>query len=277
MATIIPSARISLLITINHLAFKKCVKCQRSTKLQSYYYTSINLSIIDNVVCICYNQYRTVVYRFPALFRKDCAMGGLLNPAIRLTIFQFNLSNRKAIPDGINEKPPEGPVRFTARKSDYVKGEQFLPPIEGVSALPIIADLSEAGQELVDAYWQPRTKDCRGYYMIRFMFAAPNHANSSEEFLKVRSGALEALSKLFSEAMWRVRGFVNPFFKDGELIDNVYSISVNFDARSPLTDRNGKPILQWEKDDDGNKIGDGPVAIKPKKFLRIINGDICVV
>ena len=203
-------------------------------------------------------------------------MSGLLNPAMRLTILQFSFSNRKVIPEGINEKPPETAQSFTAR-TEYTEGEQFLLPIKGVSALPFIADLNEAGQQLVDAYWQARIKNGREYFIICFTFTASNYENSSEEFLKVRSKALEALLELFSEAMWRVRGFVNKFFKDGESVEDTYALSVNFEVRSPLVDGNGKPILQWQKDDQGNKIGNGPVAIEPKKFLRIMSGDIRVV
>ncbi len=204
-------------------------------------------------------------------------MSGLLNSAIWLTMLQFSFSNRKVIPEGINERPPETAQHFATRKSEYVGGEQFLFPVEGVSALPFIADLNEAGQQLVDAYWQSRIKDGREYYMVLFMFAAPGHDQSSEEFQKVRSVALSALSKLFSEAMWRVWGFVNPFFKDNELVEDAYALCVNFDSRSPLVDGNGKPILQWKKDEKGERIGDKPVPLEPKKFLRIIDGDIRVV
>ncbi|MBI1866340.1 MAG: hypothetical protein HY005_03295 [Candidatus Staskawiczbacteria bacterium] len=201
-------------------------------------------------------------------------MGSSLNSAVRLTVFQFSLSNKNAIPGGINEKPLDN---FTFQRSEQSKGEQFLLPVDEVSALPLIADLSEAGHQLVDTYWQTRIKDGNEYYIVRFMFAAPGHDKSSEEFLKVRGVALGALSKLFSEAMWRVRGFVNPFFKDKELVEEVYSLSINFDARNPLINKDGKPILRWQKNKEGKKTGDKPVPIEPKKFLRIMNGGIYVV
>lgn len=201
----------------------------------------------------------------------------MLNPMVWLSILQFSFSNRKAVPEGIPEKPPEPPASEFIRKNEYVPGIQFLEPVAGVSALPLIGDFAEAQHQLVDGWWQERTKNGQPYYMVRFMFAGSDHATPSEVFVKVRPTVMEALQKLLGESMWRVRGFANPFFKDGELIEGASALSINLEAREPLVDGVGKPLLRWQKDARGNKISEAPVELKPTKFLRIVGSDIRVV
>jgi len=202
-------------------------------------------------------------------------MKGLLKGAVRLVSLQFSFSNSSLVPAGIRHKGQESAEQFVTRKSS-VKGQQCLAPTECVFGLRFLYDLDEAGYQLVDAFSRNMEKDGRPFSMVRFVFVAEQYVDSSDEFLKTKNDATRGLEQLLTEAMWRARAFLNPFFKDGETVDGQYAISVNLEARAPLVDGNGKPLCQWRKDDRGQRIGDKSVPIEPRLFLRIENGDVCI-
>jgi hypothetical protein len=202
-------------------------------------------------------------------------MARSLEEDIRMVIMQFAFTNESLVPEGISRKAEESPEHFVAR-GQAVRGEQILEPVEKVSAVRFIGDLVEAGYVLVDAFWRQMQKVGRPFFTVRFVFVQEDHANSSEDFLHKRPKVIEALTSLTTEAMWRTRAFLNPFFLQGDMIEGVYSISVNLEARVPMFDKDGNPLLVWLKDKRGEKIGDQPVPIEPQLFLRIENGDIVV-
>lgn len=204
-------------------------------------------------------------------------MKGLMNGAVRLVMLQFSFSNLKLVPACLKQKGEESPSEFVVRKSE-IRGEQFLEPVESVGCLSFLSDLALADYVLVDAFAKIRKRGGRPYAMslAQFIFSDTEHANSSEEFLRVRPSAELALRQLLEQGMWRVLAFLNHFFKDGEMVEDQYAISVNLVARVPLVDGNGKPLVQWQKDESGDRIGDTPIPVEPKLFLRIENGNICV-
>jgi len=204
-------------------------------------------------------------------------MNSLLNGAVRLVMLQFSFSNINLVPKclRVERKTLESPEEFIARKS-RVPGEQCLDSVENVGGLDFLNDLSDAGYVLVDALAKLQAKDGREYAVVRFIFAEENYVNSSDGFQKTKPLFEKSLRQMFCESMWRVRGFLNPFFSDGKIVNGQYVVSVNFEARKPLIDKNGNNLIQWQKNECGDRIGDAPITIEPKLFLRLENGDICV-
>lgn len=200
---------------------------------------------------------------------------GLMQGAVRLVILQFSFSNLKLIPTCIPQRAKETTEGFVARKS-AIRGEQIVQETHGVSVLSFLLSLVSYGYQLVDAFSIIRTKDGRDYRAVRFTFASPGHHECSPEFAKIRPAILQELRKMLGDAMWRVRGYLNPFFANQEVLDGVFVISINLEARDPLVEPDGKPILRYMRDEQGNKIGE-KVPVQPKCLLKIENGDVVVV
>lgn len=199
-------------------------------------------------------------------------MAGLLNGQVRLVLLQFAFSNLKHVPSCLKQKSEK-----TLKESPAIKGELCLSATEDVGVVDFIADLESMNYQLVDSYYQIRSRNGQQYAVVRFLFAEKEQASVSDEFKKMLPEIEQALLQICESAMWRARAFLNPFFKDGRIIDDVYALSVNLEARKPLLDSTGKPIFQWQKDENGEKIGDSPISLRPEKFLKIIDGDIRIV
>lgn len=190
-------------------------------------------------------------------------------------MLRFSFSNLDLIPDCLEQESGiEKPEKFLARQFE-IPGEQFIEPVEAVGCLLFIRDMEEAGYIIVDAFFKVGKKYGRDFGIMLFTFAIKENAHCSERFLRAKLAIEQKLHNLFEQNMWRVRAFLNPFFKNGKMIDDLYAVSVNFEVRTPLVDGNGKPLVQWQKNDKGERIGDAPIKICPKLFLRIENGDIC--
>jgi hypothetical protein len=202
-------------------------------------------------------------------------MAGLMNGAVRLVTVHFSFSNLDLVPTCLKQKKTS-PSEFVTRKEE-VRGEQFLEPIEKVDCSSLPPDLASIGFVLADAFTEIREKKGRQYAVVQFIFSDIKYANCSEEFLANRPLIEEALRLLLEQGMWRVRAFLNHLFKDREIIEEKYAISINLDARMPLVDKNGDPLIRWQKDESGNRIGDAPVPVKPKLFLEIGNEEIYVM
>jgi len=201
---------------------------------------------------------------------------GLLEGTVKLLMLQFVFSNMGALPAGFFEKKRETLDELTARRSG-VKGVQFIEPIQDVSLLQFLLDLAKAGYVLVDAFFQMRAS-VRGqqYPSVRFIFAAEESVRPDGEFANHKQNAENALLQMCKEAMWRVRAFLNPFFEGGLPVDGQHAISINLEARSPLLDGEGNPLMRWEKDENGEKVGNKPFPLEPKLFLCIEDGNIIV-
>lgn len=201
-------------------------------------------------------------------------MKGLLEGTVRLVTLQFSATNPSFVPERLPRKGKETVEQFVVRKS-AIKGHQILEPVERVSGLYFSQDLEGEGYQPVDAFARTMEKDGRPFTVARFVSVAEQYVDSSEEFLKIKPICKDAQVQIVTQALWRIRAFLNPFFENGEVVDGQYAISVNFEARVPLVDKDGKPLLQWRKDERGERIGDAPVPIEPRLFLRIENGDLC--
>lgn len=196
-----------------------------------------------------------------------------LGPSVRMVSVQFSFSNPDVIPAVVKRAAPETTQVRTERKSRS-SGTMIIVPTEKCSITGIMEALEAAGYELVDALYQTRLdgKDPRlqrKYHMVRFIFARHEFAQVSPEFMSVRDAIRAALQSMSTAAMWRVRGFDNPFYQDGEEVLGQRALSLNFEARQPLNNPDGTPVAIWQKDGQGKRIGDSPVPIRPSYQLVV--------
>jgi hypothetical protein len=204
-----------------------------------------------------------------------------LDASARIVTLQFSFTNPDAIPASIRKRTVESAQEAVERKV-YVTGSMIIEPTEDVTLFCFPGELEAAGYEMVDALYKQRLdpKDSRGkrmYHMVRFMFARKEHVMICDEFRAVRDEIRGDLAKIATESLWRVRGYSNPFYgKEGE-VEGVRAISLNMEVRRPRFEPSGKPVVVWQKDANGDRIGDAPIPLPAKKLLRVNEGTISLV
>lgn len=198
----------------------------------------------------------------------------------RLVVLQFSFSNPNAVPPTVQRRTPETREERTDRKS-HANGVMSIAPTMNCSPRKFVRELEAAGYELVDAFCKTRINDRDGakrtYYMARFVFAPHEYAKVTDEFKGARDGIRDDLFRLCETALWRIRVFFNPFFKDGEAVPGQRTSSVNFEVRAPLFRPDGKPVTQWAKDARGKPTGSAPLPLKAGHELRIVEGGIRLI
>ena len=197
---------------------------------------------------------------------------------VRLVVVQFAIANPDIVPLYVPVKEQLAVKEFTDRK-EAGSEQEFKPILDSVPdvfCLDFAEDLACQEFELVDAFLKPVTHTARPHTKAQFVFASKPFVDSSSDFIVVKEGLMQDLDLLFNDAMWRVRAFRNPFYRDRKAVDGQFALSINLDARSALVDEEGEPLLRWQKDENGNRVGDKPMPITPKRFLRIENETICV-
>lgn len=199
---------------------------------------------------------------------------------IRFVVVQFSFSNIDVVPLIFKKLGAKAPDRYV--NHDGV-GKLQIEPTENCSVEDVVGQIEQEGFEMVDAFFQPRQikrKDSEGYnnfYIVRFVFCRTEFANVSEKFKEVRQMVRNAFLSLGKLAMWRVRGYLNPCFDEGEKIRGQNSVSLNFDARKPLFLRDGTPVLVWNRNDKGEKIGCMAPRLQPKHRLHVSKEAILLV
>ncbi len=197
-----------------------------------------------------------------------------LNGAIRLVALQFCFTNPDVVPPSVKRLVRETPEKRVVRK-DRSNGFVVIEPTAKCSLVKFPGELEAAGYELVNAFCEERIdgKDARGkrtYYMVRLLFARSEFVDISAEFREVRDTIRAGLQELCESAMWRVRAFSNPFFMDGEEIPGQRAVSINLEAREPLFRPDGQPVVVWQKDERGERVGDAPLPIVSERRLCVI-------
>lgn len=190
-------------------------------------------------------------------------------------MFQFNFTNERFVPLTVERFKPETKADHVARKAPQGKrsGTMVIAPTENCSLKELLPGVELAGFEMVAASYQERidAKDSGGgrrYHTVRFVFARSEDAEISNELWSLRDILRSELQEMCDDAMWRVRVYSNPFFKNGEEISGRRALSFNFEARVPLYRPNGEPVAVWQKDEDGARVGDAPVPISAGHHLR---------
>ena len=204
-----------------------------------------------------------------------------LNGTVRLVALQFSFSNPDAIPASVKRLNRETQEERVERKN-HSSGVMVIEPTEKCSLVEFLGELEAAGYEMVDGFYKMRidAKDPSGkrsYHMVRFLFARREFVELSDEFKKVRDTIRTELRSICETAMWRVRSFSNPFYKNGEEIPDQRAVSINLEARQPLFRPDGQPVTVWQKDENGKRMGDAPLPIKGDYCLRIVGDAVQLV
>lgn len=187
-----------------------------------------------------------------------------LDEAVRLISFQFSFSNADAVPRFVRQTCAETPEGREKRKSYDNAGVQLIPPTENCNLFGVLTEINSAGWSLVDAVYQERVNPIPGrkmYHMVRFVFAKPDGAPINADEALYRRAIASDFAEITGQAHWRVRGYSNPYFKDGEVVEGACAISVNMEVRVPRYRLDGTPVTQWIKDEDGNRLGNAPRPI----------------
>ncbi len=192
---------------------------------------------------------------------------------VRLVTLQFSFSNPDVIPMTVKRQYRETPEERAERKS-HSSGIMVIEPAEKCSLVEFLGELEAAGYEMVDALYKERIdgKDLCGkrtYHMVRFLFARREFVELSDEFKKVRDVIRAELRNICEAAMWRIRSFSNPFYKNGEEIPDQRAVSINLEARQPLFHPDGRPVTMWQKDENGKRLGDAPRPLTANRCLLI--------
>ena len=197
-----------------------------------------------------------------------------IDGSVRLVALQFSFSNINIVPEILQERELDTTADRNERKAREGSGEMVIMSTENSSLVKFLNDLEASGYELVDAFYQPRVhpKNPRILYsMVRFLFARREYVDLSDEFRKTRDVTYAELRKICEQAMWRVRAYLNPCFKDNEEVPGQHALSVNLEGRKPLFLPDGQPVVVWQKDEEGNRVGDAPLPLKPDHSLRIVD------
>jgi hypothetical protein len=198
----------------------------------------------------------------------------LLSNARLVVMLQFSFSNPDVVPAVAKRMAQETPEEQVKRKS-YSNGVVLIEPTERCSLAKLLGELEAAGYEMVDAFYKKRidAKDPHGkrmYHMSRFLFARREFVELSDEFKKVREAIRTELRSICESAMWRVRSFSNPFYKNGVEIPNQRAVSINLEGRRPLFNSAGNRLKVWQRNTLSEKVGTAPLPIQPTHELRII-------
>ena len=201
-------------------------------------------------------------------------MAESLGDDVRLAVMQFTFTRSELVPKSFGIR---GEKAFQdGDETQRVPGEQVIDQTPEVGILPFVGDLTEAGYELVNAFSRRQSNNSGSYFKANFEFVQKEHAQVSEFFLKQREAAMADLTKLVTEAMWQTRAYLNLFFSRGVPVEGVSSVFINLAKRVPLVDAKG-PLLRWQRDERGEKVGTAPIPIAPKRFLRVRDCGISIV
>lgn len=201
----------------------------------------------------------------------------VLDESVRLVTIQFRFTNPDVIPLVVMRcLDRETKEAYVERKS-YSSGVTVVEPTTNCSLAEFSRQLEAEGYEMVDMLFQERpynekknTKGWWTYYMVRFMFARHEFAEPSDEFKKMRDVSCAELRSICENVMWCLKIDLNPFYKNGEEIAGQYAVSINLTARQPLLRPDGQSVTMWQKDENGNCVGDAPIPLKPDHHLRVI-------
>lgn len=192
---------------------------------------------------------------------------------VRMIQLQFSFSNGKHVPTSVSERKQETQEESAERKARG-NGVVFLEPTQMCALDKVLDDLVEQHYILVDAFTQTRFNPKAPkvpYYMVRFVFIHRDFYvadGKNGDFIMKRDEIIRDFALLCKSALWRVRGFNNPFFQNDTEVPGNRFISVNLEGRTPLFQPDGKPILVWDKDGQGNRLGNEPKPLKPLSNLR---------
>ncbi|MCF6276848.1 MAG: hypothetical protein L3J07_03315 [Candidatus Magasanikbacteria bacterium] len=208
-----------------------------------------------------------------------------LGENIPMMMVVIRVSNPECIPKCILESTKQ------PKKEKISKGVEFISPQKNgeaqVGAHLLHQDINASGYKIVRACWEQKLNEHdKLYYLVRFEFVRNELLREKMEELEE---VIKALETMLNSALWKVRVFRNPYFKNGEIQRGNSTISLNLNSRTPLHKENWifdpelqkmvfkkiKPTMRWEKNKKGEKIKKIPLTAKERLVIR--NNEIQVV
>ena len=193
-----------------------------------------------------------------------------VRPPILVTL-QFNCRDEKIIPRSIKRIEREGLESSDQRKNRH-SGQILIQTAEPISLEALVSDLAGQDYLLVGALGQQRRDQrdpTRMYYMSRFSFAQPDATKRGfDDFVQVRPQIIADLQRIIDQAIWQMRAYDNPYFREGVEVAGERMLSLNFDARLLLRQADNQPVCRWVKNAQGQRIGDRPVPLRASAEVR---------
>ena len=195
---------------------------------------------------------------------------------VRQIRLQLSFSNKSVVPESIRWVDKETIIECIKRKLRDSDGNVVFPSTEKCSLSKLPDGLATAKYELVDAFCQERinlkffrNRNRNTYYMVRFLFVPSKLADVSKSF-KNESGKIQNdFEDMCHGALWRAQVFSNLFYGDGGEITGERVVNIALVAREPLFRSDGTPVMVWQKDENGNRVGGKPAPLKAKHFLLL--------
>ena len=167
----------------------------------------------------------------------------IIDGSTQLVVLQFSFSNNNMVPPWIPEEESETFSEHKRRKNFSVKGEKIINEIQDIDVSNVFNDLVCLNFIIINAFCKKREDvksklfphgGRRKYWMVRYTLARSFEAkNISNEFKNILNNEIkESLLKILSDP-WRVRAFKNPWFENGEIIENKHQVSINMEVRNP--------------------------------------------
>lgn len=193
-----------------------------------------------------------------------------LSSSVEIIIVQFSFKNREKVPSGLRQVSKETQTEREQRTCRPNKGIRIINPTEKTE-ISILDGLEKAGYELVDAFFKPRIdpKDIEPYQMVRFTFRSKGTAKPSWEFKRKKDENRKEMESMCYFSLWRVRGFLNPYFQNEEVVAGKNMVSINLEALTPRYNKDGTPFIEWLRDAGGKKVGENANPITPNKKLIV--------
>ncbi len=201
-----------------------------------------------------------------------------LKSCVRMVALQFRFTNANVIPVSVkrrNQETQKEHVERTSRSS----GIMVIEASAKCSFAGFLDELEVAGYELADALYQerPNTDKTHGrytYHMVRFLFTRSEFVECSDEFNKMRDTIRAELRSICESAVWSSQVFFNPVFKNGEATPDQYAVSINLTARQPILQPDGQPVMVWQKDENGKRVGEAPLPLKADYRFCVVDDAI---
>ncbi len=211
---------------------------------------------------------------------------GKKNRTIRVVGLRFSSSNRETISNALKEvdRKINPRQKNVSQAKKIALGTQLIPKTEKCDISQFVEKLEQAGYELVHFVHKPFCDhgtplrhveyfqlDVRPQHVAYFLFALKEFSAPSEAFKSEKEMIHTELLKMCRAALWQSEMFLNPFYQDGKQIAGHNSININFNARLPLNNQDGQPVMVWEKNVNGHRSGK-KVPLEPNHVL-VVSGN----
>jgi hypothetical protein len=162
-------------------------------------------------------------------------------------------------------------VTKTESQKTGTNGVSVFPPTERCSLHHLPKDLEKGGFKLCAVNFEKVHGEQGLRHKVKFVFAKEEYANPNQKVVKGHKLLAAVFQNLVSANLWQAQQYSNPVLQKGEVVAGVKSCSIDLNARVPLYE-NGKLKLEWEKDEQGEHVGDKALPIYPKNVLSF-SGD----